>query len=147
VAQLHAPLEIGFRGWLYLDSLCLRCQCFSSSPTILPPPSVDSDRPQIHFLETVDATALTISPLEYEVCIAQSKERRKEKEREWGRRAEELSTREMIWREDDGQITISGTPPPPTRPLTFITAQSLTISKASRHLKQRLRGKKTRAQS
>lgn len=60
-------------------------------------------------METVDATALTISPLEFEICIARSKSKKKEVEGEWKSKAREfrnMEEREMILKED-GQI-ISG---------------------------------------
>lgn len=56
------------------------------------------------------------------MCIAQSKSKKREKETEWGRRAEELrdlETREMIWKED-GQLLISGLPSS-SSPLLIIT--------------------------
>lgn len=59
-------------------------------------------------METVDSTALTISPLEYEMCIARSKAKKKEVENEWKSKAREyqkMEDREMILKED-GQIIL-----------------------------------------
>jgi hypothetical protein len=89
---------------------------------------------QIHFLETVDSAALTISPLEYEMRIAESKAKKREKETEWGRRAEELldlDTREMIWKED-GQLLITGLPSSPPLSLTRSVSVGCVVSEYER---------------